>query len=188
MTLVQRVESLLSRYAVAAAVAYAACIFLFVFVLVDQVSGVWQQRDAVAAAASLLDQMQSRQLARTAAGSVSEVSIPSGSPFVEGATLSVAGAALLQRLSGAVGRVRGNVLSSQVDVQGSRSKAGFVVATSQFEIDTASLQPLLYDLEAGMPFLFVDQLSVQVPSGQAKGKNDKLRVLLSVSAQWQGAK
>jgi len=50
------------------------------------------------------------------------------------------------------------------------------------------LQKLLYDLEAGQPFLFVDQLSVQAPASSSFSGEGKLRVLLSVSGQWQGAK
>ncbi|QOG20645.1 type II secretion system protein GspM [Bradyrhizobium sp. SEMIA] len=114
------------------------------------------------------------------------VSVPPGSPFIEGGTASLAGAALLQRLVTATKRVNGDTLSSQVDVQGSKSKAGFITATSNFEIDPAQLQPLLYDLEAGMPFLFVDELVVQASSASTQG--GKLRVLLGVSGQWQGQK
>ncbi|OYW16018.1 MAG: hypothetical protein B7Z39_03085, partial [Novosphingobium sp. 12-64-8] len=49
-----------------------------------------------------------------------------GSPFLEGATASVAGAALLQRLTSATKRMKGNTLSSQVDLQGPLSKTGFI--------------------------------------------------------------
>ena len=48
------------------------------------------------------------------------------------------------------------------------------------------LQPLLYDLEAGMPFLFVDQLVVQAPDSSSESQ--KLRILLAVSGQWLGSK
>jgi general secretion pathway protein M len=39
-----------------------------------------------------------------------------------------------------------------------------------------------------MPFLFVDQLVVQTPASFAASGNGKLRILLAVSRQWQGAK
>ena len=51
--------------------------------------------------------------------------MPTGSPFLEGQTLTVAGAALLQRVADAVTKVGGNVLSSQVDVQGVQAKDGY---------------------------------------------------------------
>jgi general secretion pathway protein M len=56
------------------------------------------------------------------------------------------------------------------------------------DIDQPNLQRLLYDIEAGMPFLFVDQLVVQTPLSTASSGEGKLRILLSVSGQWQGAK
>jgi general secretion pathway protein M len=58
------------------------------------------------------------------------------------------------------------------------------------EMEQPALQKLLYDLEAGMPFLFVDQLDVQVP--QLTSLDDRgtgrVKVVLGVSAQWQGGK
>jgi general secretion pathway protein M len=39
-----------------------------------------------------------------------------------------------------------------------------------------------------MPYLFVDQLSVQAPDTVARGEGGRLRVVLGVSGQWQGAK
>jgi general secretion pathway protein M len=50
------------------------------------------------------------------------------------------------------------------------------------------LQQLLYDLEAGMPFLFVDQLVAQGPASPGATPEGKLRVVISVSGQWQGSK
>ena len=106
--------------------------------------------------------------------------------FLEGATVTVAGAALLQRVAGAVTKFGGNVLSSQLDVQGTHAKAGFVSMIASCELDQPALQPLIYDLEAGMPFLFIDQLAVQAST--TPSSEGKLRILLAVSGQWQGAK
>ena len=55
-------------------------------------------------------------------------------------------------------------------------------------IDQSGLQRLLYDVETSIPFLFVDQLVVQVPASIAASGDGKLRILLAVSGQWQGAK
>ena len=57
-------------------------------------------------------------------------------------------------------------------------------------MEQPALQRLLYDLEVGMPFLFVDQLDVQVPqttTGNESGTG-KIRVVLGVSGRWQGNK
>ena len=36
--------------------------------------------------------------------------------------------------------------------------------TANCEVDQPSLQQLLYNIESGMPFLFIDQLVVQAPA------------------------
>jgi general secretion pathway protein M len=79
------------------------------------------------------------------------------------------------------------VLSSQIDLQGTDSKKGFVSLTASCEVDRPALQQLLYDVEAGMPFLFVDQLTVQAPQ-QSGADAARMRVLLGVSGQWQGTR
>ena len=113
---------------------------------------------------------------------------PSGSPFLEGQTVTVAGAALLQRVATAVTKFGGNVLSSQVELEGADAKNGFVSLVASCEIEQPALQQLLYDLEAGMPFLFVDQLVAQAPAPTAATKGQRMRVLLAVSGLWPGDK
>jgi general secretion pathway protein M len=185
MKIKQRIEVLLVRYPVAAVAAYLALIVALAFTTMDGVLQILQQRDAVAAASEILDRIEVRDPTRAPAIRT-DVSVPTGSPFLEGASASVAGAALLQRVTVATKRMNGNTLSSQVDLLGPQSKAGFIRATSSFEIDPTKLQPLLYDLEAGMPFLFVDELVVQAPSASTEG--GKLRVLLGISGQRQSPK
>jgi general secretion pathway protein M len=114
--------------------------------------------------------------------------MPAGSMFLEGATVTVAGAAIIQRVAGAVTKFGGTVLSTQVELKGTQSKTGFLSILVSCDIDQAGLQKLLYDLEAGMPFLFVDQLAVQAPSTLSSSGSGKLRILLAVLGQWQGAK
>lgn len=101
--------------------------------------------------------------------------------------MTVAGANLLQRVAAAVSDVGGQVQSSQVDVSGAQTKDGFVGLVVSCDLEQPALQKLLYDLEAGMPFLFVDQLDVQVPQTTALGDagTGRVRVILGVSGQWQ---
>jgi general secretion pathway protein M len=181
----KRIEVILARFPLAAVAAYFALIVVFVFITMGTALDVLQRRDAVAAASEILDRIEVHDPGR-APTVRTDVSVPTGSPFLEGTSASVAGAALLQRVTAATKRMNGNTLSSQVDLLGPQSKAGFIRATSSFEIDPAQLQPLLYDLEAGMPFLFVDELVVQGPSASTQG--GKFRVLLGVSGQRQGPK
>jgi general secretion pathway protein M len=165
---------------------YLGVLGLLLFFAVDALIAILGQRADVAASAAMLEQLEGRRPA--SAGGQALASGPTGSPFLEGGTVTVAGAVLLQRVTAAVTRLGGTVLSSQVDLQGTQSKSGFLSIIASCDIDQAGLQRLLYDLEAGMPFLFVDQLVVQAPAGLAASGEGKLRILLTVSGQWQGAK
>ena len=145
-------------------------------------------RQALAQTSDLLDQFRGRKGgAKNVAAATAE---RPGTPFLEGPTVTVAGANLLQRVAAAVGDVGGQVQSSQVDVSGAQAKDGFVGLVVSCELEQAALQRLLYDLEAGMPFLFVDQLDVQVPQTTALSDagSGRVRVILGVSGQWQAGK
>ena len=168
-----------------AAAAYAGLVLALLAMVVSSVVDILDQRAAVASSAAMLEQLENHK-ALASGGRSADAGMPSGSAFLEGATVTVAGAALLQRVAGAVTKLGGNVLSSQLDVQGTHSKAGFVSMVASCELDQPALQTLIYDLEAGMPFLFIDQLAVQAPA--TSSGEGKLRILLTVSGQWQGAK
>jgi general secretion pathway protein M len=178
-----RLRKYLIASPITAAIAYAVVVLVLAATIVSSVVDILSQRAAVAASAEMLEQLEGRKPMKSRSA---EAGMPSGSPFLEGATVTVAGAALLQRVAGAVTKLGGNVLSSQLDVQGTQAKAGFVSMITSCELDQPAMQPLIYDLEAGMPFLFIDQLSVQAPT--TSSGEGKLRILLAVSGQWQGAK
>jgi general secretion pathway protein M len=185
MNLTAALRKLFTTSPIVAAAVYAGLVLALLAMVVSSVVDILGQRAAVAASADMLEQLDGRK-APAPGGRSTEAGTPSGSAFLEGATVTVAGAALLQRVAGAVTKIGGNVLSSQLDVQGAQSKAGFVSMVASCELDQPALQPLIYDLEAGMPFLFIDQLTVQAPT--TSSGEGKLRILLAVSGQWQGAK
>ncbi|WP_441260229.1 type II secretion system protein GspM [Bradyrhizobium sp. 521_C7_N1_3] len=152
------------------------------------IADVIAHRQALAQTSDLLDQLRGRKGgAKNTAAAMAE---HPGTPFLEGPTVTVAGASLLQRVAAAVGNVGGSVQSSQVDVSGAQAKDGFVGLVVSCELDQSALQKVLYDLEAGMPFLFVDQLDVQVPQTTALNEagTGRVRVILGVSGQWQAGK
>jgi general secretion pathway protein M len=170
-----------------AVASYLCVMILLLFVIGSSVTDIVSQRAEVAGLRTMLEQFEGRKPA-AGSGQSTAVAGPAGSPFLEGATVTVAGAALLQRVTAAVTKLGGNVLSSQIDLEGKQAKMGFLTIIASCDIDQIGLQQLLYDLEAGQPFLFVDQLSVQAPASFSSSGEGKLRVLLSVSGQWQGAK
>ena len=180
------IDPYLARFPAAAAAAYAALVALLLFVIWAQIADVLERRRTVHAASDMLARLEGRAPASPTDRAGPTGPVPAGSPFLEGQTVTVAGAALLQRVASAITQVGGSVLSSQVELQGTQSKDGFVSLIASCEMDQASLQALLYDIEAGMPFLFVDQLVAQAPVSTSEG--GRTRVLLAVSGLWPGAK
>jgi general secretion pathway protein M len=180
-----RFDKYLARYPAVPTTVYVALVVVLGIVAWMATSDLLDQRQAVAQAEELLAQLDR---GRQSAAPHSEAGTPQGSPFLEGPTVTVAGAALLQRVAGAVTKAGGNILSSQVDVKEAQQKAGLVSMVASLELGQPDLQKVLYDLESGMPYLFVDQLTVQAPDTLTRGEGGRLRVVLGVSGQWQGAK
>ena len=170
-----------------AALGYAAAVAVLLMLAWSGVSDILDKRQSVEAAADLLAQLEGRKPSAALPGPPGG-DAPAGSPFLEGQTVTVAGAALLQRVADAVTKVGGNVLSSQVDVQGVQAKDGFVNVLASCEIDPTALQRLLYDLEAGMPYLFVEQMVAQSPQATSGQDGGRMRLLLGVAGRWQGEK
>ena len=183
MTIVERI----TRRPAAAAAAYAAIVVVLAVIVWQSVAGVLARQEAVAASAEMLAQIEGRPRALRA-GPGSAGAGPAGSPFVEGDTITVAGATLVQRVSSAISRAGGALLSSQVELDRVEATGRDLSLSVSCEIDDTALQALLYDLEAGMPFLFVDQLVAQAPVAGDEGARGRMRLVLTVSGRWRGAR
>jgi general secretion pathway protein M len=167
-----------------AALVYAVLVLVLIATTALPLKGVLDQRAAVASLGDTLMRLDARSPAAAHPETAGDTAME-GSAFLEGSTVTIAGAALLQRVVGAVNRHGGSVSSSQLDLQGTQAKDGFISVVANFDVEQPALQQVVYDLEAGMPFLFVDELVVQGPS-LAATSGGKLHVLVSVSGQWQG--
>ncbi len=180
--------SFLNRFPTGAAILYIGVVVGLCLVAWTTVAEILERREAVAETAEVLSQLEGRGPVAARSRGRDADPIMAGSPLLEGATVTVGGANLLQRVAGAITRLGGAILYTQVDLEGPQSKDGFVGVTVNCEVSQPALQQLLYDLEAGMPFLFIDQLVAQGPAVPAATPEGKLRILISVSGQWQGAK
>lgn len=174
-----------ARFSILALLAYGVAVTAMIVLTVSSVRSLSQSYDDAATARDLLAQLEGRSPAQVRRPSAA-IGAPKGTAFLEGQTVTVAGAALLQRVAAAVTRVGGNIQSSQVDVTAVPERPNFVSLVVSCEIDDTALQPLLYDIEAGMPYLFVDQLVVQSPHSAGREGGNRIRVRLGVSGQWQG--
>jgi general secretion pathway protein M len=172
-----------------ASLVYLAAVALLLMLAWSGAADMLERRQAVAAASDLLAQLEGRRPGAFATPAGAASAVPTGSPFLEGQTLTVAGAALLQRVADAVTKVGGSVLSTQVDVQGVQAKDGYVNVLASCEVEQAAMQPLLYDLEAGMPFLFIEQFVAQIAQTSTQAPSGgRMRLLLAVTGRWQGEK
>ena len=178
----------LTRFPTGAAILYVGVVMVFGITAGTTVAEILQRRGAVAATASVLSQLEGRSPAVSRGQGKGADAVTAGSPLLDGGTVTVGGANLLQRVASSITRLGGNILYTQVDLEGPQAKDGFVGVTVSCEVEQPALQQLLYDLEAGMPFLFVDQLVAQGPAAPGATPQGKLRVVISVSGQWQGSR
>lgn len=169
----------------ASAILYAATIVALLWLGAAAVADLVAKHDQLNDTNAQLAQFSGR---KRPAGSSSpgHATAPGGSVFVEGRTVTIAGAALVQRLTEAISKAGGSVLSTQVELPAARGNENLISVVASCELEQPALQQLLYDLEAGLPFLFVDQLHVQQPLAAAAGGVGRLTVLVTVSGQWQG--
>ena len=184
MISIHSVDRLFKRYPSVAGLIYLAllvvCGLATVFALSDLVD-LYLARNA---SLDVISRFDARNHSVPGAPGASTDAWPPGSPFLEGKTATIANATLLQRITNTITRAGGMVISSEVQRQGGKSKDGYVTAMATFDLEQTALQTVLYEIEAGMPFLFIDQLAVQVPTPPAQGS--RMHIVLAVSGQWRG--
>jgi general secretion pathway protein M len=178
-------ERIFLRYKAVPALCYGVLVLLLLTSAVFAVSDIVQRHRMVLESMEILARFEHPKALSPRDGQIAG-EVPPGSPFLEGQTETIASAALLQRVTSAIARVGGNVVSSEARPQDRQSTDGLVRITATFEIEQKSLQPLLYDIEAGMPFLFVNKFIAQAPV--SAGVGGRMRVVLEVSGLWPGTK
>jgi general secretion pathway protein M len=176
--------SVIGRRQALAVAAYVGVVIAFLAVALFLVADLRDKAAEIAAAEARLDQLSERSRPSLSASNPSNAG-PSGSPFLDGKTITIAGAALQQRVESAVSKAGGVLMSSQVEVDGPDAKNGFVGLSASMEIGQPAVQTILYDIEAGMPYLFVDKLSIQSPEVFGEPETGRMRMTIGVVGQWQ---
>jgi general secretion pathway protein M len=179
-------ERIFLRYTGIPALCYGALVLLLLTLAVFSVTDIVQRHLMVLESTEILARFEHPKASSLQAKAQVAGEVPPGSPFLEGQTETIASAALLQRVTSAIARVGGNVVSSEVRPQDRQSTDGLVRIIATCEIEQKSLQPLLYDIEAGMPFLFVNKFVAQAP--ESAGDSGRMRVVLEISGLWPGTK
>ena len=176
----------IGRRQVLALVAYVGAVIALLAVSLLLVADLRGKAAQVAAAQMRLDQLSERSRGSLSASITPNAGV-SGSPFLDGQTITIAGAALQQRIEAAVAKAGGALMSSQVDLDGPDAKNGFVGLAASVEVGQPAVQAILYDIEAGMPYLFVDKLSIQSPEVFGEPENGRMRMTIGVVGQWRSS-
>src|SRR5574337_88755 len=164
-----------------AATALVAAVLLFVGASVRLLDDLMTRRDRIAEVSHRLEHLSGRLPRR--GSRIPDAALRS--LFLDGSTLTLAGAALEQRVKEVVEKSGGTLTSSQVELDGAESKDGYLGLTASIEVDQPGLQSILYEIEAGTPYLFVDKLSIQSPEDFGEQDNGRFRMTLALVGQWR---
>jgi general secretion pathway protein M len=175
----------IGRRQILAVVAYVGIVIGLLAIALLLAADLRDKMAEVAVAQMRLDQLSGRSPPNSES-IVSNAGV-SGSPFLEGQTITIAGAALQQRVEAAVAKAGGALVSSQVELDGPDAKNGFVGLTASVELGQPAVQAVLYDVEAGMPYLFVDKLSIQSPEVFGEPESGRMRMTIGVVGQWRSS-
>jgi hypothetical protein len=175
-------EVLLSLGALAAVL--AVCLSVLGFSLQAR-SEAAQERDARREVLSQLEAHLKARNARPKSGSVAPAAA-----FLSAPTQGLAGAQFEAYLQQTAAAQHATVISSGLDPSRHDDRPDAIRLQATLDMNLEALQRMLYQLESGTPYVFVDSLSVQIPgSGAQRAVEDPLlRVTLGLRAIWQREK
>jgi len=109
------------------------------------------------------------------------------SAFLDASTQGLAGAQLQAYLTQTAGAQQAAIISSGLEPTKREDTPDTIRLQATFEVGLVALQAILYRLETGTPYVFVEALAIQ-PAGAAGGRPSEdplLRATLSVRAFWR---
>jgi general secretion pathway protein M len=106
--------------------------------------------------------------------------------FLKGVSGSITQAELLKNISNRIASEAGVMISSSIDDAslGTPGKDHPIRIRTEFRMSNDHLQRLLYKIESGIPYLFVDNLVLRPAS--EPGSRDLLHAQMTVYGQWRG--
>jgi hypothetical protein len=159
------------------------------FICANAVGFSWQARSDAArefgVRSALLSQLEAhaanRDNARLKSGAAPAAAFMTAStPGLAGAQLQ----AYLQRIADTHHAV---IISSGIEPTKREDQPDSIRLQATLDADLKSLQALLYQLESGTPYVFVDSLNIQIPGVNAQHavEDPLLRVTLGLRAVWR---
>lgn len=160
------------------------------FICANAVGFSWQARSDAArefgTRSALLSQLEAHAANLNKARLKSHLIAPAAA-FMAAPTQGLAGAQLqayLQRVADAHHAV---IISSGLEPTKHEDQPDSIRLQATLDTDVKSLQALLYQLESGTPYVFVDSLNIQIPgvNAQQAVEDPLLRVTLGLRAVWR---
>jgi general secretion pathway protein M len=107
--------------------------------------------------------------------------------FLAALTQGLAGAQLQGYLQRIADTHHATLISSGLEATKHEDQPDSIRLQATLDADLQSLQALLYQLESGIPYVFVDSLNIQIPgvNGQHAVEDPLLRVTLGLRAVWR---
>jgi general secretion pathway protein M len=175
----------LTRQSALAALSYVAIVLTLCFTALFSILSTIEQYRARDASLEALSRLRERSSLSSRASDGTATWLR-GTPFLQGQTVTLASAALLQHLTNTITKSGGSVVSTEIETQSAQLKDGYIRANAVCELDQSNLQKLLHHIESDVPFLFMDQLVIQPATGATE--EGRMRVLLGVSGMWLAQK
>jgi general secretion pathway protein M len=111
--------------------------------------------------------------------------------YVAAETSTLASATLQKLIVQSVSDASGKIIETSASEPGddaAKTAAQQVGIRASFDIDNAGLLALLHGLEAGLPLIFVDKISVRrLPGDTDAVQGDRLRVDIEANARWKAS-
>jgi general secretion pathway protein M len=134
----------------------------------------------------VLDRLEARAGIHSESGRPSKAASAPAQAFLDAATAGLAAAELEAYVARLADR-NAALVSFGTQASAGEDAAAVVRIEASLDITLSALQGLLYQLESGTPYVFVDSMTVRAPSTAAVGaaENQALRVALNLHALWR---
>jgi general secretion pathway protein M len=161
-----------------------------VFICASAVGFSWQARSDAArefgARSALLSELEAHAAGRAEARLKSGAAAPAAA-FMVASTPGLAAAQLQAYLQRVADTHQAVIISSGLEPNKHEDQADSIRLQATLDSDLHSLQALLYQLESGTPYVFVDSVNIQIPGVNAQHavEDPLLRVTLGLRAVWR---
>jgi hypothetical protein len=166
-----------------------AALALLLFVCIGTMGMLLQSRFDAGRELAERRELLSRIEAKVQAGANRPVAVAPPTAFLDAPTQGIAGAQLQAYLAQVADNQHASLMSSGGEAAKREDVPDTIRLQATLDISSKALRGMLYELESGTPYVFVDALTVQ-PAGPTAGRSVEdplLRTTLGLRALWRRA-